>query len=64
VLYAQGKYPEYATETKLALQFAETWSSQRFPEIRDFLAKYEATGEASALPPAPDPRILMGWNQD
>ncbi len=64
VLYSQGKYAEYAKETKLALQFAESWSSQPLPEVRDFLSHYEATGEGSALPPAPDPRILMGWNQD
>ena len=64
VLYAQGKYQEYVKETRLALQIADTWSSQPFPEVRDFLAKHEAGGEATALPPAPDPRILMGWNQD
>ena len=63
VLYSQGKYQEYAKETKLALQFAETWSRQQFPEVREFLASHEAGG-ASTLPPAPDPRILMGWNQD
>ena len=64
VLYSQGKYEEYVKETRLALQFAETWSRQRFPEVREFLTNYEAAGTASTLPPTPDPRVLMGWNQD
>jgi tetratricopeptide (TPR) repeat protein len=64
VLYAQGKHDEYVKETRAALQITATWSRQEFPEVRDFLAKYEAGGKVTALPPTPDPRILMGWNQD
>src|SRR2546427_357144 len=63
-LYAQGKYEEYMKETRAALQLTSTWSKQQFPEVRDFLAKHEAGDEAAGLPPAPDPRIIMGWNQD
>jgi len=63
-LYAQGKYEEYVKETRAALQLTSTWSKQQFPEVRDFLAKHEAGDEPAGLPPAPDPRILMGWNQD
>ncbi|OLD97424.1 MAG: hypothetical protein AUG80_11770 [Candidatus Rokubacteria bacterium 13_1_20CM_4_68_9] len=63
-LYAQGKYEEYVKETRAALQLTSTWSKQLFPEVRDFLAKHEAGDEPAGLPPAPDPRIIMGWNQD
>lgn len=63
-LYAQGKYEEYVKETRAALQLTSTWSKQQFPEVRDFLAKHEAGDEPAGLPPAPDPRIIMGWNQD
>jgi len=64
VLYAQGKHEDYVKETRAALQITATWPKQPFPEVREFLAKYEAGGKVTALPPTPDPRILMGWNQD
>lgn len=63
-LYAQGKFEAYVRETRQALQFAQTWSRNQLPEVREFLATYERAGAGSALPPAPDPRVLIGWNQD
>ena len=63
VLYAQGKYADYARETKTAVAFFKQWK-QEMPEARDFLARFERWGPGVALPPAPDPPIIMGWNHD
>ena len=63
VLYAQGKYADYARETKSAVAFFKQWK-QEMPEARDFLARFERWGPGAALPPAPDPPIIMGWNHD
>jgi hypothetical protein len=29
-----------------------------------FLERFERWGPGRALPPAPDPRMLLGWNYD
>jgi tetratricopeptide (TPR) repeat protein len=63
VLYAQGKYAEYARETSAALAFFKRYG-QELPETRDFLARHERWGPGVGLPPAPDPPVIMGWNYD
>jgi len=63
VLYAQGKYDDFAKETKAAVAFLASWNTP-VPEVRDFLAKFERWGPGVSLPPAPDPRVIIGWNYD
>jgi tetratricopeptide (TPR) repeat protein len=63
VLYAQGKYEDFAKEAKAALAFLANWNTP-VPEVRDFLAKFDRWGPGVSLPPAPDPRVLIGWNYD
>jgi len=63
VLYAQGKYEDFAKEAKAALAFLAKWNTP-VPEVRDFLAKFDRWGPGVSLPPAPDPRVLIGWNYD
>ena len=63
VLYAQGKYDEFAKEAKVAVAFLANWREQ-VPEVRDFLRKFDRWGPGVSLPPAPDPRIIIGWNYD
>jgi len=63
VLYAQGKYDEYATQTRAAIAVFGQWK-QQVPEARGFLHRFERWGPGAALPPTPDPNIIMGWNHD
>ena len=63
VLYAQGKYDDFAKETRAAVAFLASWNTP-VPEVRDFLAKFERWGPGVSLPPAPDPRVIIGWNYD
>ena len=63
VLYAQGKYDDFAKEAKAAVAFLANWHAP-VPEVRDFLARFDRWGPGVALPPAPDPRIIIGWNYD
>jgi tetratricopeptide (TPR) repeat protein len=63
VLYAQGKYDDFAKETRAALAFYAT-GKVSVPEVDDFLAKFERWGPGVVLPPAPDPRTILGWNYD
>jgi tetratricopeptide (TPR) repeat protein len=63
VLYAQGKYDDFAREAKAAVTFLST-RNVPVPEVRDFLAKFDRWGPGASLPPAPDPRITVGWNHD
>ena len=63
VLYAQGKYDEFAKEAKAAVAFLANWKEPA-PEVREFLGKFDRWGPGVSLPPAPDPRIIIGWNYD
>lgn len=63
VLYAQGKYDDFAKEARAALAFYAT-GKVAVPEVKDFLVKFERWGPGVVLPPAPDPRTLLGWNYD
>src|SRR5881296_1602447 len=63
VLYAQGKYDDFAKEARAALAFLAT-GKVPMPEVQDFLAKFDRWGPGPVLPPAPDPRTILGWNYD
>jgi tetratricopeptide (TPR) repeat protein len=63
VLYAQGKYDEYAKETRAAITLFGRWN-QQVPQARAFLSRFERWGPGAALPPTPDPPVIMGWNHD
>ena len=63
VLYAQGKYDDFAKEARAAAAFLANWKAP-VPEVRDFLAKFDRWGPGAGLPPAPDPRTIIGWNYD
>ena len=63
MLYAQGKYDDFVREARAALAFLANWKTPA-PEVQDFLAKFDRWGPGGALPPAPDPRTIIGWNYD
>ncbi|PYN83673.1 MAG: hypothetical protein DMD96_01275 [Candidatus Rokuibacteriota bacterium] len=63
VLYAQGKYDDFAKEARTAVAFLANFKAP-VPEVRDFLAKFDRWGPGAALPPAPDPDVIIGWNYD
>jgi tetratricopeptide (TPR) repeat protein len=62
-LYALGRYDEYVTQTRRALTFAGGRSDELQP-VAEFLLRFERWGPGPALPPAPDPHLLLGWNYD
>ena len=64
VLYALGRYDEYARETRGTLAFARQRSDELAP-VETFLAGFEQRGPSGGLlPPSPDPRLFIGWNLD
>lgn len=63
VLYAQGKYDEFAKEAKAAVAFLANRKAP-VPEASEFVGKFDRWGPGVSLPPAPDPRIIIGWNDD
>ena len=63
VLYAQAKYDDFAREARAAVAFLANWK-EPITEVRDFLAKFDRWGPGPALPPAPDPHVIIGWNYD
>lgn len=64
-LYAQGKYDGYRKQTEAAVGFARGWrGADTVKGPADFLAKFDRWGPGAALPPTPDPRVILGWNQD
>jgi tetratricopeptide (TPR) repeat protein len=64
VLYAQGRYDEYARETRWTLGFARQWKRE-LTEVETFLAGFEQRGPGQGqLPPSPDPTLFIGWNVD
>jgi tetratricopeptide (TPR) repeat protein len=64
VLYALGRHDEYLQQTRRALGFAGGRAPEEVKDVATFLARFERWGPGPALPPAPDPRLLLGWNYD
>ena len=64
VLYALGRHDEYLQQTRRALAFAGGRAPEEVKDVATFLARFERWGPGRALPPAPDPRLLLGWNYD
>lgn len=64
VLYALGRHDEYLQQTRRALGFAGPRAPEEVKDVATFLARFERWGPGRALPPAPDPRLLLGWNYD
>jgi tetratricopeptide (TPR) repeat protein len=64
VLYALGRHDEYLRETRRALGFARGRAPEEVKDAATFLERFERWGPGRALPPAPDPRMLLGWNYD
>lgn len=64
VLYALGRHDEYLQHTRRALGFAGGRAPEEVKDVATFLARFERWGPGPALPPAPDPRLLLGWNYD
>jgi len=64
-LYARSDFEGYRTQTELALRFARACCG---PDVAkapaDFFMKFQRWGPGAALPPTPDPRTILGWNQD
>jgi len=62
-LYAQDRLDEYVEQTRDAVRLAAVWKHD-LSDVRDFLARFEKWGPAATLPPAPDPQLILGWNDD
>jgi len=64
-LYARNDFDGYRTQTEFALRFARACCG---PDVvrapADFFAKFQRWGPGAALPPTPDPDVILGWNQD
>jgi tetratricopeptide (TPR) repeat protein len=63
-LYARGDWDGYRTHTEHALGVARGVRGESVREPTEFLAKFQRWGAGAALPPTPDPRVILGWNQD
>jgi len=65
VLYARGNWDGYRSQTEHALGFARGMRGNDVTKASaDFLSKFQRWGPGGALPPTPDPRVILGWNQD
>ena len=62
VLYAEGKYDDFLKEASAAVAILN--AKTQIVEVRDFLSKFDQWGPGAALPPAPDPNVIIGWNYD
>jgi len=63
-LYAQGKWDGYRKQTEYAVGFARGYAAGRREEPAAFFDKFQRWGPGPVLPPTPDPRVILGWNQD
>jgi tetratricopeptide (TPR) repeat protein len=64
-LFAQGKWDEYRKQTEAAVGFVRSFrGADGVKEPADFFAKFQRWGPGATLPPTPDPRVTLGWNQD
>src|SRR5262249_34798964 len=65
VLYACGNWDGYRSQTEHALGFARGMRGNDVTKASaDFLSKFQRWGPGGALPPTPDPHVILGWNQD
>jgi tetratricopeptide (TPR) repeat protein len=64
VVYARGDWDGYRKHTEHALGLARGVRGEGVREPTEFLAKFQRWGPGAALPPTPDPRVILGWNQD
>jgi len=64
VLYALGRHDEFVQHARRALAFAGGRAPDEVKDAATFLARFERWGPGPALPPAPDPRLLLGWIYD
>jgi tetratricopeptide (TPR) repeat protein len=62
VLYAEGKYDDFLKEATAAVTFLN--AKTQIVDVREFLSKFDRWGPGAALPPAPDPNVIIGWNYD
>lgn len=62
-LYAQERFDEYVEHTRDAVRLAATWPHD-LTDVRAFLTNFERWGPSVTLPPAPDLRLSLGWNDD
>src|SRR5919108_4138170 len=63
--YAVGDWDGHPQHTEHAPGFARDFSgTQGVKEPADFFAKFQRWGPGATLPPTPDPRVILGWNQD
>jgi tetratricopeptide (TPR) repeat protein len=62
VLYAEGKYDDFLKEASAVVAFLN--AKTQIVEVREFLSKFDRWGPGAALPPAPDPNVIIGWNYD
>jgi tetratricopeptide (TPR) repeat protein len=60
VLWAQGRFEEYAAETRVVLEAARAWH-RHLTAVQAFLAAFERGGAPRALPPVADPPMYVGW---
>jgi tetratricopeptide (TPR) repeat protein len=64
-LYARGNWDGYRQQTEYAIGFARGWRGTDVAQApADFFTKFQRWGPGAALPPTPDPRVILGWNQD
>jgi len=64
-LYAQGKWDGYRKQTESAVGFARgCCGADIVKEPAGFFDKFQRWGPGAVLPPTPDPRVILGWNQD
>lgn len=65
VLYAEGQHAEFSRYAHAAVQFATAYGgASQVADIAAFLTRFDRWGPGVALPPAPDPHVLLGWNYD
>jgi len=62
VLYAEGKYDDFLKEASAAVAILN--AKTQIVDVREFLSKFDRWGPGAALPPAPDPNVIIGWNYD
>ena len=64
-LYARNNWDGYRQQTEYALGFARGWrGADATTSPAEFFTKFQRWGPGAALPPTPDPRVILGWNQD
>src|SRR5262249_30076208 len=62
VLYARGNWDGYRSQTEHALGMTRGMPVTK--GSADFFTKFQRWGPGAALPPTPDARVVLGWNQD